>query len=99
MQWLGIKDIFNSVGLLIAMRPISVLIFWLFAREMSARTMEGARTRIAVLGFQEFMNRVDADRLKRMPPDTFEKYLPLRDGAGRRAQLVAGLCGDHSESS
>ena len=37
----------------------------------------GARTRIAVLGFQEFMNRVDADRIKRMPPDTFEKYLPL----------------------
>jgi len=28
------------------------------------------------------MNRVDADRLKRMPPDTFEKYLPYAMALG-----------------
>jgi uncharacterized membrane protein YgcG len=82
MQYLGIKNIFNSVGLLLGLGALSGLIFWLFAREMSARTLEGARTRIAVLGFQEFMNRVDADRLKRMPPDTFEKYLPYAMALG-----------------
>jgi len=41
---------------------------------MTAKTAAGARTRIAILGFQEFMNRVDADRIKRMPPDTFENF-------------------------
>jgi uncharacterized membrane protein len=28
------------------------------------------------------MNRVDADRLKRMPPDTFEKFLPYAMALG-----------------
>ena len=61
---------------------------------MSAKTVKGGRTRIAVLGFQEFMNRVDADRLKRMPPDTFEKYLPYAMALGvehRWAQAFAGI--------
>jgi uncharacterized membrane protein len=94
LQWLGIKDVFSSVGLLVLSGLISALIWWLFAREMSARTMEGARTRIAVLGFQEFMNRVDTDRLKRMPPDTFEKYLPFAMALGVEqnwAQAFAGI--------
>ena len=66
----------------------------MFAREMSAKTVKGGRTRIAVLGFQEFMNRVDADRLKRMPPDTFEKYLPYAMALGvehQWAQAFAGI--------
>jgi uncharacterized membrane protein len=73
---------------------ISAIIWWLFARQMSAHTVEGARTRIAVLGFQEFMNRVDADRLKRMPPDTFEKFLPFAMALGVEhnwAQAFAGI--------
>jgi hypothetical protein len=94
MQYLGIRDVFNSVGLLFGVGAISVFIFWLFARQMSARTMEGARTRVAILGFQEFMNRVDADRLQRMPPDTFEKYLPYAMALGVEhnwAKAFAGL--------
>src|SRR5437899_7517423 len=75
-QFTGYKDVFSSVGLLIGCGVVSAVIWWLFARQMSAKTVKGGRTRVAVLGFQEFMNRVDADRLKRMPPDTFEKYLP-----------------------
>ena len=61
---------------------------------MTAKTVTGGRTRVAVLGFQEFMNRVDADRLKRMPPDTFEKYLPYAMALGvehRWAQAFAGI--------
>jgi hypothetical protein len=94
LQWLGFIDLFNSTAMLLGMGAVSALIFWLFAREMSARTMEGARTRIAVLGFQEFMNRVDADRLKRMPPDTFEKYLPYAMALGVEhnwAKAFAGI--------
>jgi uncharacterized membrane protein YgcG len=87
-------NVFNSIPLLIGCGIISAIIWWLFAREMSAKTVKGGRTRVAVLGFQEFMNRVDADRLKRMPPDTFEKYLPYAMALGvehQWAQAFAGI--------
>jgi len=52
---------------------------------------------VAILGFQEFMNRVDADRIKRMPPDTFEKYLAYAMALGVEqhwAQAFAGIVKD-----
>src|ERR1017187_1001545 len=76
VQVMGWMNLFYSVPLVIGSVLVSALIWWLFARQMTAKTVSGARTTIAVLGFQEFMNRVDADRIKRMPPDTFEKFLP-----------------------
>jgi len=96
-QYLGWADFFNSVPLLIVCLPVTVLIWWLFARVMTAKTMAGARTRIAVLGFQEFMNRVDAERLKVMPPTTFEKFLPYAMALGVEhhwAQAFAGIVKD-----
>jgi uncharacterized membrane protein len=73
---------------------LTVLIVFLFARVMTAKSMKGVRTRVAILGFQEFMNRVDADRLKRMPPDTFEKYLAYAMALGvehRWAKAFEGI--------
>lgn len=73
---------------------LAVIIIILFARIMTARSMKGVRTRIEILGFQEFMNRVDADRLKRMPPDTFEKFLPYAMALGvehRWAKAFQGI--------
>jgi len=93
-QFTGYKDIFSSIGLLIGAALVSALVWWLFARQMTAKTVKGGRTRVAVLGFQEFMNRVDADRLKRMPPDTFEKFLPYAMALGvehQWAQAFAGI--------
>jgi hypothetical protein len=96
-QYMGWANFFSSVPLLIVCALISVVVWWLFARVMSARTLKGARTRIAVLGFQEFMNRVDAERLKRLPPTTFEKYLPYAMALGVEhhwAQAFAGIVRD-----
>jgi hypothetical protein len=96
-QYMGWANFFSSIPLLIVCALISVVIWWLFARVMSARTLKGARTRIAVLGFQEFMNRVDAERLKRLPPTTFEKYLPYAMALGVEhhwAQAFAGIVKD-----
>jgi uncharacterized membrane protein len=73
---------------------LSIVIIILFSRIMSAKSMKGVRTRVEILGFQEFMNRVDADRLKRMPPDTFEKYLPYAMALGvehRWAKAFQGI--------
>jgi hypothetical protein len=96
-QYLGWANFFNSIPLLIVSVLISALIWWLFARVMTAKTVKGARTRIAVLGFQEFMNRVDAERLKVMPPTTFEKFLPYAMALGVEhhwAQAFAGIVKD-----
>ncbi len=92
--FLGYTAMFNSILLLIVCGVISLVIWWLFARQMSAKTLNGGRTRIAILGFQEFMNRVDADRLKRMPPDTFERFLPYAMALGVEhhwAQAFSGI--------
>jgi uncharacterized membrane protein len=97
VQVLGWMNLFYSVPLLIGSVLISALIWWLFARQMTAKTVAGARTHVAVLGFQEFMNRVDADRIKRMPPDTFEKFLPYAMALGVEhhwAQAFDGIIKD-----
>ena len=46
---------------------------------MPARTVYGARTLEQVLGFEEFLRRVEADRFERVvkTPELFEKYLPF----------------------
>jgi uncharacterized membrane protein YgcG len=94
MHW---ADFFSSDPVLIVCLVISAVIWWLFAREMTAKTLKGSRIHTAVLGFQEFMNRVDAERLKVMPPDTFEKFLPFAMALGVEhhwAQAFAGIIKD-----
>ena len=97
LVYFGWTNFLNSIPLLILCGLISVVIWWLFARVMTAKTVKGARAYIAVLGFQEFMNRVDGDRLKKMPPTTFEKYLPYAMALGVEhhwAQAFAGIVQD-----
>src|SRR5207302_8622325 len=96
-QYMGWANFFSSIPLLIGCVLISAVIWWLFARVMTAKTVKGARTHIAVLGFQEFMNRVDTERLKVMPPTTFEKFLPYAMALGVEhhwAQAFAGIVKD-----
>ena len=96
-QFLGWANFFNSPLMLVICGVVSALIWWLFAREMTAKTVKGGRVHVAVLGFQEFMNRVDADRLKVMPPTTFEKYLPYAMALGVEhhwAQAFTGIVKD-----
>jgi uncharacterized membrane protein len=97
VQVMGWMNLFYSIPLVIGSVLVSAVIWWLFARQMTAKTVIGARARIAVLGFQEFMNRVDADRIKRMPPDTFEKFLPYAMALGVEhhwAQAFDGIIKD-----
>ncbi len=93
IQWAGWASFFDSPVLAAVAIGASLLIVWLFGRQMPAKTLLGARTQVAVLGFQEFMNRVDADRLKRMPPDTFEKYLPYAMALGVEHRWAAAFAG------
>jgi uncharacterized membrane protein len=77
-----VVDFFVSVPMAVVGIGVAALIVILFGRQMTAKSLMGVRTRVRILGFEEFMNRVDADRLKRMPPDTFEKYLPYAMALG-----------------
>jgi len=50
---------------------------FVFARFMPAKTKTGASAYLDILGFQEFMNRAEKDRLERMgDKDLFSKFLP-----------------------
>jgi uncharacterized membrane protein len=93
-QVLHWADFSNSFGPTIVSAAVAALIIFIFGRQLTATSIKGAQTRVQILGFQEFMNRVDADRLKRMPPDTFEKYLPYAMALGvehRWAKAFEGL--------
>ena len=82
IQLFGWASVIDSIGLLILAGAISVVIVVLFARIMPAKSLKGVRTKVEILGLQEFITRVDADRLKRMPPNTFEKILPYAMALG-----------------
>lgn len=91
LKW---ADFTASMGVTIVCGIIAAVIIFVIGRQLSATSLLGARTRVEILGFQEFMNRVDADRLKRMPPDTFEKYLPYAMALGvehRWAKAFEGI--------
>ena len=94
LQAFGFADFLSSVPLAIGSGVIGAAIIVLFGRQLTATSLKGARTQIQIRGFQEFMNRVDADRLKRMPPDTFEKFLPYAMALGvehRWAKAFEGI--------
>jgi uncharacterized membrane protein len=94
LQWLHVVDFLSSIPIAIGAGLIALAIVIILGRLLTATSLKGARTRVQILGFQEFMNRVDADRLKRMPPDTFEKFLPYAMALGvehRWAKAFEGI--------
>ncbi|HEV7551778.1 MAG TPA: DUF2207 domain-containing protein [Candidatus Angelobacter sp.] len=82
LQVFGFADFLSSVPIAIVCALIALAIVIIIGKQLTATSIKGARTRVQIQGFQEFMNRVDADRLKRMPPDTFEKFLPYAMALG-----------------
>jgi uncharacterized membrane protein YgcG len=68
---------FGALPMLGVAGVISGIILGIFGLIMPARTEKGARTREEALGFKEFLEKVDADRFKRMitSPEMFEQFL------------------------
>lgn len=62
----------------IAAGLLTAVIVGAFGVFMPARTFSGARALEGVLGFEEFLNRVESDRFARVvkTPEMFEKFLP-----------------------
>jgi hypothetical protein len=71
---------------------------------MPARTISGARARLGVLGFEDFLGRVEGDRLERMTSathlseaQTFERYLPFAMALGVEKKFVTAFDGVFKE--
>ncbi len=60
---------------------------------MPARTAQGVRALEGVLGFEEFLSRVEGDRLQRVvkSPELFEKYLPYAMALGVEKSWAAAF--------
>lgn len=82
LQWTGAANFFLSPIPAVVAIVLALVIVFVFFRIMPAKTLQGARTTVGIRGFQEFMARVDGDRLRRMTPDTFEKFLPYAMALG-----------------
>jgi hypothetical protein len=61
---------------------ISALIVHYFGRGITSKTMKGLRSYEQILGFQEFLDSVERDRLQRLPAELFEKWLPYAMALG-----------------
>jgi len=66
---------------------------------MPSRTVKGARAQEEVLGFEEFLDRVESDRFKRMitGPEMFEKYLSYAMALGVEKQWAAAFADIYRE--
>jgi len=90
--WFG--GVAASAGISIALTGVIVLAF---SRIMPRRTRKGRRAYEEVLGFREFLLRVDADRLERMggrSAERFERILPyaiVLGAADAWAEAFAGI--------
>ncbi len=77
----------------------SGLIVGSFALVMPARTIQGARMREKVLGFEEFMRRVEKEHFTEveLTPDLFERGLPYAIAFGVAKQWSGAFAGLFSE--
>jgi uncharacterized membrane protein len=73
-----------SFGAIAATGLVSAAIIFGFGWVMPARSLRGTRALEGVLGFEEFLSRVEGDRLQRMvkTPEMFEKFLPYAMALG-----------------
>ncbi|MGE5851141.1 MAG: DUF2207 domain-containing protein, partial [Candidatus Methylomirabilota bacterium] len=73
-----------SFGAIAATGLVSGAIIFAFGWVMPARSLRGTRALEGVLGFEEFLSRVETDRLQRMvkTPEMFEKFLPYAMALG-----------------
>ena len=76
---------------------LSAAVVFAFGWVMPARTAAGAQALEGVLGFEEFLARVESDRIARVEktPEMFEKFLPFAMALGvehQWARTFEGIC-------
>jgi uncharacterized membrane protein len=63
---------------------LTAIIVFVYGRVVHGRTIEGTRALEGILGFKEFLARVESDHFKKvtMTPEMFEKFLPFAMALG-----------------
>ncbi len=80
---------------------VSGIILVIFAQIMPARTEAGTRALEQVLGFEEFLRRVESENLKRVivgHPELFDKYLPYAMAFGVEQQFARAFEGIYTQA-
>jgi uncharacterized membrane protein len=74
---------------------LTAAVVCIFGWFMPARTLSGARTFEKVLGFEQFLGRVESDRIERIvkTPEMFEKFLPYAMALHCEKKWVAAFAG------
>ncbi|HTI03897.1 MAG TPA: LemA family protein [Gemmatimonadales bacterium] len=76
------------------------IILLIFSQIMPARTESGTRALEQVLGFEEFLRRVESENLKRViigHPELFDKFLPFAMAFGVEKQFARAFEGIYTE--
>ncbi len=103
---IGVGGTFVSKAFLLTPVPfvlaaiLTLIILLLFAQIMPARTEMGARALEQVLGFEEFLRRVEAEHLKRIiigHPELFDKFLPFAMAFGVEKQFARAFDGIYTQ--
>ena len=93
MVWAGafLSGVLHTSALTVILAGILTgAIICCFGWFMPARTIEGERTLEGVLGFEDFLGRVEEDRFERVvkTPEMFEKFLPFAMALGVEKKWV-----------
>jgi hypothetical protein len=82
IQVIGVFSFASSWLLSLLAIATSAAIVYYFGRTITAKTLRGLACHREVLGFQDFLNSVERDRLERLPEQLFEKWLPYAMALG-----------------
>lgn len=88
-----------SFAALVIAGLLTLVIVITFGNLMPARTATGTRALEHALGFEEFLNRVEEDRFKRMikGPEQFERFLPFAMALGVEKKWAAAFADIYRE--
>src|SRR5437867_2466799 len=104
---IGVGGVFVAASFLLTPVPfviaaiVSGIILLIFAQIMPARTEAGTRALEQVLGFEEFLRRVESEHLKRViigHPELFDKYLPYAMAFGVEQQFARAFEGIYTQA-
>ena len=94
----GWIKLYEAGPLAVALVAASALIVYVMGRNLTAKSLAGMRACATVEGFREFMERVDADRLKRASPKQVERCLPYAMALGVEHNWAERFAGMTEES-
>jgi len=94
----GWISLYDAGPLAVAAVAASALIVYAMGRKLTAKSLKGMRACAEVEGFREFIERVDADRLKRASPKQVERCLPYAMALGVEHNWAEQFAGITEES-